>query len=94
MQITATEERLRRQLSCTQQSPEEKSNADSDRTATESRPWHSQPCTDAARIFPYLARVCTAKTAADRHEREALPGLFLRQHPVWSFLYLYHAGRE
>jgi hypothetical protein len=94
MQITATEERLRRQLSCTQQSPEEKSNADSDRTATESRPWPGQPCAEAARIFLYLARVRAAETAAGRHEREALPGLFLRRHPAWSCLRLYHAGRE
>ena len=51
MRITATEERLRRHLSCSEPRPEEKNNADSDRTATQSRPWHGQPCAEAARIF-------------------------------------------
>ena len=58
------------------------------------RPWHRQPCADATRIFLYLARGRTAETAADTHAREALPGLFPRQHQSRSCLCLYYAGRE
>src|SRR5690242_5881958 len=59
--ITATAERLRGHLACNQASPEEKSHADSNRTATESRPWHYQSGADATRL---CARSCTAETTA------------------------------
>ena len=79
---------------CSTAEAKEKSNADSTRTATASRPRHRQPCADATRIFLYLARGRTAETAAGTLAREAFPGFFLRQHQAWTCLCLYDAGGE